>query len=51
MEKGKSVPNYPALLYAILTEPRDTIFGRYIQMGVRKYISYIHLNSMVIGGH
>ena len=37
--------------YATLTAPRDPIFGIYTHMSARKYVSYIHLNSMVIGGH
>ena len=36
--------------YATLTAPRDPIFGMYMQMSFMKYITYIHLNSMVIGG-
>ena len=37
--------------FATLTAPRLSIFGMYTQMSVRKYIKYLHLNSMVIGGH
>ena len=37
--------------FATLTAPRLSIFGMYTQMSVRKYIRYLHLNSMVIGGH
>ena len=37
--------------YATLTAPRDPIFGIYTHMSARKYVSYIHLNLMVIGGH
>ena len=37
--------------FAILAAPRLSIFGMYTQMSVRKYIKYLHLNSMIIGGH
>ena len=37
--------------FATLTAPRLSIFGMYTQMSVRKYIKYLHLNSMVIEGH
>ena len=37
--------------FATLTAPRLSIFGMYAQISVRKYMKYIHLNSMVIGGH
>ena len=37
--------------YALMTAPRDTIFGMYAHETARNDISYIHLLSVFIIGH